>query len=99
MNLGTGASQKFKARQLVRYRGYDTGGSYVGGDILRIDRRRMGEFYDITIVASTIPRLVGQTGVLPPNVAEALPAGRPILSPAAYRKLGTPRLTSEAAEQ
>jgi hypothetical protein len=87
-------TQQFKVGQLVRYVGHDTGGTYVHGDILRILRRRGGEFYDIEVVASNIPRLVGDHNVLPPHVGEALPAGRP-MSPEAFRKLARPRLVSE----
>jgi len=93
-NIGTGATQKFKVGQQVRYLGQDTGGAALHGDILRIDSRRMGEFYGYTILASSNIGRVGLHNVLPPNVAQALPSGRP-LSPAAFRKLGAPRLESE----
>jgi hypothetical protein len=87
-------TQQFKTGQLVRYLGHDTGGTYVHGDILRIVARRGGEFYDIEVVASSIPRIVGDHGVLPPNVGRALPSGRP-MSPAAFRRLGRTALVSE----
>jgi hypothetical protein len=93
-NVGTGAVQQFKTGQHVRYLGNDTGGSYQHGDILRIDSLRMGEFYNCTIIASSIPARVGNTSVLPPHVAQAMPAGRP-MSPGAFRKLKAPRLESE----